>query len=56
MMACIAEAEDDAITIDPSELVTRVRNALTVKKYHDSLRHHARMLEEAVQAAEQAAR
>lgn len=34
--------------IDPSELAPRVRNALTIKKYHDGLRDHARTLEEAV--------
>jgi cyclic di-GMP phosphodiesterase len=34
--------------IDPSELAPRVRNALTIKKYHDGLRDHARALEEAV--------
>ena len=34
--------------IDPSELSPRVRNALTVKQFHDSLRHQARDLEVAV--------
>ncbi len=34
--------------IDPSELSPRVRNALTVKKFHDSLRHQAQNLEIAV--------
>lgn len=34
--------------IDPSELSPRVRNALTVKKLHDSLRHQAQNLEIAV--------
>jgi putative two-component system response regulator len=35
--------------IDPSELAPRVRNALTVKKYHDGLRNQADNLEVAVQ-------
>jgi len=34
--------------IDPSEMAPRVRNVLEIKKYHDSLRDHARSLEEAV--------
>lgn len=34
--------------IDPSELSPRVRNALTLKKFHDSLRHQAQNLENAV--------
>lgn len=34
--------------IDPSELSPRVRNALTLKKFNDSLRHQARDLEVAV--------
>jgi putative two-component system response regulator len=34
--------------IDPSEMAPRVRNVLEIKKYHDSLRDHARTLEEAV--------
>lgn len=34
--------------IDPSELAPRVRNALTIKKYHDSLRDYAHKLEESV--------
>lgn len=34
--------------IDPSELSPRVRNALALKKFHDSLRHQARDLEVAV--------
>ena len=34
--------------IDPSELAPRVRNALTIKRYHDGLRDYARTLEEAV--------
>ena len=34
--------------IDPSELAPRVRNALTIKSYHDGLRDYARTLEEAV--------
>lgn len=34
--------------IDPSELEPRVRNALTVKKYHDQVRDYARTLEDAV--------
>ena len=34
--------------IDPSELAPRVRNALTLKKFHDSLRHQAQNLENAV--------
>ncbi|MEK6258424.1 MAG: HD domain-containing phosphohydrolase [Planctomycetota bacterium] len=34
--------------IDPSELAPRVRNALTIKKYHDGLRDYAHTLEEAV--------
>ncbi len=34
--------------IDPSELAPRVRNVLTIKKYHDSLRDYAHTLEEAV--------
>lgn len=36
--------------IDLSELAPRVRNALTIKKYHDGLRDYARTLEEAVRA------
>lgn len=34
--------------IDPSEMAPRVRNVLSVKRYHDSLRNHAQALEEAV--------
>lgn len=34
--------------IDPSEMAPRVRNVLSVKRYHDSLRNHAHALEEAV--------
>lgn len=34
--------------IDPSEMAPRVRNVLSVKRYHDSLRDHAQALEEAV--------
>ena len=34
--------------IDPSELSPRVRNALTLKKFHDSLQHQAQDLEHAV--------
>ena len=34
--------------VDPSELAPRVRNALMVKKCHDSLRGHAQALETAV--------
>ena len=34
--------------IDPSELASRVRNVLTIKKYHDGLRDYAHTLEEAV--------
>lgn len=34
--------------IDPSELSPRVRNALTVKKFNDSLKNQARDLEQAV--------
>lgn len=36
--------------IDPSELAPRVRNALTIKRYHDGLRDYAHTLEEAVRA------
>jgi putative two-component system response regulator len=34
--------------IDPSEMAPRVRNVLSVKRYHDALRDHAKALEEAV--------
>lgn len=34
--------------IDPSEMAPRIRNVLTVKRYQDSLRNHAAVLEEAV--------
>src|SRR5205814_7715390 len=34
--------------VDPCELGPRVRNALTVKKYHDNLRNYAQTLEDAV--------
>jgi putative two-component system response regulator len=34
--------------VDPYELVPRVRNALTVKKYHDGLRNYTQSLEDAV--------
>ncbi|HEY4262576.1 MAG TPA: HD domain-containing phosphohydrolase [Schlesneria sp.] len=34
--------------IDPSEMAPRIRNVLSVKRYHDSLRNHAQALEEAV--------
>lgn len=34
--------------IDPSEMAPRVRNVLSVKRYHDTLRNHAQALEEAV--------
>ena len=34
--------------VDPCELGPRVRNALTVKKYHDNLRDYAQTLEDAV--------
>lgn len=34
--------------VDPCELGPRVRNALVVKKYHDSLRNYAQTLEDAV--------
>ena len=34
--------------VDPCELGPRVRNALTVKKYHDSLRNYAQTMEDAV--------
>lgn len=34
--------------VDPCELGPRVRNALVVKKYHDSLRNYAQSMEDAV--------
>jgi len=34
--------------LDPSELVARIRNVLTVKSYEDRLLHHSQNLEEAV--------
>jgi len=36
--------------VDPYELAPRVRNALMVKKYHDSLRNYAQTLEAAVRS------
>lgn len=36
--------------VDPCELGPRVRNALVVKKYHDSLRNYAQTLEDAVRS------
>ena len=41
--------------VDPSELVSRVRNVLLVKAHHDHLRNHAADLERLVQRADGAA-